>query len=133
LDRLTAKRRSELMSRIRGKDTKPEIEVRRFLHAKGLRFRLHDKRLPGSPDLVFASRKVAVFVHGCFWHCHEGCRRAALPATRTEFWAEKIAANVERDRRAGKTLQHGGWKVLTVWQCEIGEKTLEDLAKNIIA
>ncbi|WP_448115501.1 very short patch repair endonuclease [Mesorhizobium amorphae] len=131
VDRLTPTRRSELMSRIRGKNTIPEIVVRRFLHAKGLRYRLHDKRLPGTPDLVFASRKIVVFVHGCFWHGHEGCRRAALPSTRTEFWADKISANVKRDLRAEEALKRTGWQVFILWQCEINMKTLGDLATNV--
>lgn len=133
MDRLTPERRSELMSRIRAKGTRPEMAVRRFLHARGLRYRLHDKRLPGTPDLVFPSRRVVVFVHGCFWHGHEGCKRATLPATRAEFWATKISDNVERDRRAEESLREAGWTVLTMWQCEINQKTLEDLAATIIA
>lgn len=131
MDRLTPERRSEVMSRIPGKHTGPEMAVRRFLHAKGLRYRLHDKRLPGTPDLVFPSRKVAVFVHGCFWHGHDGCKRATLPATRTEFWSAKISRNVERDRSAGKALREAGWTVLTVWQCGMSQGQLEHLAATV--
>lgn len=131
MDRLTPERRSEVMSRIRGKDTRPEMVVRRFLHAKGMRYHLHDRKLPGTPDLVFPSRKVAVFVHGCFWHGHEGCKRATLPATRTEFWFEKIKANVERDRRAEASLHEAGWKVIVVWQCEIDQDRLEQVCQHI--
>lgn len=132
MDRLTPERRSEIMSRIRGKNTRPEMVVRRFLHGKGLRYRLHDRKLPGTPDLVFPSRKVAIFVHGCFWHGHADCKRAALPSTRTEFWSEKISTNVERDRRAEASLHEAGWKVIVVWQCEIDRSHLERLHKEIL-
>lgn len=117
VDILTPKQRSMLMSRIRGKDTQPELVVRRLAFSLGFRFRLHRRDLPGSPDLVFPRLKRAIFVHGCFWHRH-GCGRAYTPKTRTEFWAQKFSANVERDRRAKLQLREAGWDVLTIWECE---------------
>ena len=110
--------RSALMSRIRGKDTRPEMVVRRLAHAMGYRFRLHRRDLPGSPDLVFPRRKAVVFVHGCFWHRHPSCRMASTPKTRAEFWADKFARNVVRDAAATTALEAAGWRVLTVWECE---------------
>lgn len=118
------------MSGIRGKDTKPELTVRRFLHRAGLRFRLHAK-LPGKPDLVFPKYKTAVFVHGCFWHRHRGCRLATTPATNPVFWQEKFDANVHRDALVKKALSKLGWKVLVVWACELTDEKLNSLASEI--
>ncbi|MBF9172043.1 DNA mismatch endonuclease Vsr [Xanthomonas campestris pv. campestris] len=109
--------RSRMMAGIQGKNTKPELIVRRMLFASGYRFRLHRRDLPGAPDIVMSGRKVAVFVHGCFWHMHEGCRFAKMPATRPEFWKTKLEANVARDRRAVENLRPLGWRVLCVWEC----------------
>ncbi|WIH05528.1 very short patch repair endonuclease [Xanthomonas translucens pv. graminis] len=109
--------RSRMMAGIQGKNTKPELIVRRMLFASGYRFRLHRRDLPGAPDIVMSGRKVAVFVHGCFWHMHEGCRFARMPATRPEFWKTKLEANVARDRRAVENLRALGWRVLCVWEC----------------
>ncbi|WP_114861707.1 very short patch repair endonuclease [Azospirillum brasilense] len=106
------------MSRIRGKDTKPEMVLRRGLHAAGLRFRLHARDLPGRPDLVFPRHRAIVLVHGCFWHGH-GCPMCRLPATRTEFWAKKLESNRERDRRSADALRAVGWRLLTVWECSL--------------
>lgn len=106
------------MSRVRGKDTAPEMMVRRIAHALGLRFRLHRRDLPGTPDLVFPKWRTAVFVHGCFWHRHPGCSRASIPQTRIEYWRSKLARNVERDRAASAALEKAGWKVAVVWECE---------------
>lgn len=131
MDRLTPARRSEVMSRVRAKDTGPEMVVRRHLHKHGLRYVLHDKRLPGKPDLVFPSRRTVVFVHGCFWHAHAGCKRATLPSTRTEFWAEKIGGNAARDQRVEASLLSLGWRVITIWQCEINPERLDKLAVEI--
>ncbi len=131
MDIFDRQKRSEVMSRVRGKDTKPELRVRSYLHAAGLRYVLHDKRLPGKPDLSFPSRRVAVFVHGCFWHGHEGCKRATLPATRPEFWQAKIDGNKERDRRDRETLEALGWQVRVLWQCSITDASLGDLAREI--
>ena len=118
------------MSGIRGKDTKPELIVRRFLHREGLRFRLHAK-LPGKPDLVFPKYKTVVFVHGCFWHRHKGCRLATTPATNPVFWQEKFDANVHRDALVKKALSKLGWKVLVVWACELTDEKLYSLASEI--
>ena len=109
--------RSRMMSSIRGKDTKPELSVRRALTAAGVRYRLHRKDLPGAPDLVMAGRRVAVFVHGCFWHRHEGCSYGKLPSSNAEFWRTKLERNVERDMKAVNDLVAAGWRVLTVWEC----------------
>lgn len=106
------------MSQVRGKDTSPEMRVRRGAHALGLRFRLHRKDLPGKPDLVFAKHRVALFVHGCFWHRHSECSKASMPKSRTEFWRAKFDANVARDARVTTELQSAGWRVVTVWECE---------------
>lgn len=123
-DVLTAEQRRLNMSRIRGRDTKPEILIRRGLHARGLRFRLHDHSLPGRPDLIFPKYRAAVFIHGCFWHAHQ-CYMFRLPATRPEFWANKIHANQVRDRKAHAALREQGWRILTVWECALrGTKRL---------
>lgn len=118
MDRIAPARRSALMSRIRGRDTGPELAVRRALHAAGHRFRLHRRDLPGRPDIVLPGLRTAVFVHGCFWHRHEGCRNATTPGTRTDFWQAKFAANVERDARVARALEALGWKVVVIWECE---------------
>ena len=117
-DIVDSKRRSELMANIRGRDTAPELAVRCIAHRMGLRFRLHRNDLPGRPDLVFPKHRLAVFVHGCFWHRHEGCRHASTPKSRIAFWTEKFAANVVRDARQEAALRALGWRVLVVWQCE---------------
>ncbi len=106
------------MARVRSQDTKPEMIVRRLAHALGYRFRLHRRDLPGSPDLIFPSRRKVVFVHGCFWHRHSGCRLTTTPKTRTEFWVSKFARNIERDAEVERQLRVQGWDVLTVWECE---------------
>ncbi|WP_347337737.1 very short patch repair endonuclease [Variibacter gotjawalensis] len=104
------------MSRVQGKNTSPEIRVRKAVHAAGLRFRLHRKDLPGTPDLVLPKRGIALFVHGCYWHRHPGCRKATPPSS--EFWAEKFRMNVARDRRVKAQLRKLGWHVITIWECE---------------
>lgn len=110
--------RSHNMSRIRGRDTKPEMLIRRGLHRLGLRYQLHRRDLPGRPDLVFPSRRCVIFVHGCFWHGHD-CPMFRLPVTRTEFWRQKIEANRSRDERAAGALASGGWRRLAVWECAL--------------
>jgi DNA mismatch endonuclease (patch repair protein) len=115
-DPLTPELRSKLMARIGPKNTKPELIVRRMLHSAGWRYRLHRKGLPGTPDIVFGSRKVALFVHGCFWHGHH-CRLGRLPKTRPEFWSTKIAGNRARDALKVDQLVERGWRVMTIWQC----------------
>jgi len=117
-DVLTPEQRWLNMSRIRGRDTKPELCIRRGLHARGLRFRLHPKELPGKPDLVFPRYRTAVFVHGCFWHGH-GCHLSKMPATRPEFWRKKIARNVARDQKTIAALNESGWRVLVIWECAL--------------
>lgn len=132
-DVLTVAQRQLNMSRIKGKNTKPEMIVRQGLHARGLRYRLHDRKLPGSPDLVFPRHGAVVFVHGCFWHAH-GCALSKLPATRQEFWREKLAGNATRDRRAIEALQTGGWRVLVVWECSLrgpGRKIEDDVVAAV--
>lgn len=109
--------RSRMMAGIQGKNTKPELTVRRMLISSGHRFRMHRRDLPGAPDFVLSGRKIAIFVHGCFWHMHQGCRYAKMPATRPEFWRAKLEGNVERDRRAIAKLKAMGWRVLCVWEC----------------
>lgn len=106
------------MSGIRGADTKPELVVRRYLHRAGLRYRLHDRCLPGRPDLVFPKYKAVVEVRGCFWHQHPGCRFAYMPQSNHKFWATKLAGNVARDRRNEAALRSLGWRVVVVWECE---------------
>jgi DNA mismatch endonuclease (patch repair protein) len=117
-DVLTAAQRQLNMSRIRGRDTKPEMLMRQGLHARGLRYRLHDRKLPGRPDLVFPRHGAVVFVHGCFWHAH-GCALSKLPATRQEFWKKKLEGNAARDRRAIDALREDGWRVLVIWECAL--------------
>lgn len=117
-DPLTPEQRRLNMSRVRGKDTKPEMILRRGLHAQGLRYRLHARDLPGHPDLVFRSRRVVVFVHGCFWHGHN-CALFKLPSTNSEFWEKKIQRNVQRDAETVSALLELGWRVVTVWECAL--------------
>lgn len=120
-------RRSAMMAGIRGKDTKPEMQVRRAAHALGYRFRLHRRDLPGSPDLVFPACRKVIFVHGCFWHRHEDCRHAAIPKSNSEFWQEKFEKNRARDVRAMTDLVAAGWDALVVWECEtLDAKVLKD-------
>ena len=110
------------MSRVRSVDTKPEMLVRRALWRAGLRYRLHDRKLPGRPDIVFKSKRIAIFVHGCFWHGHEGCPRHRIPKTRSDWWAAKIARNKERDRTALVAFAAIGWRVIVLWECEFSEQ-----------
>lgn len=117
-DPLSKEQRSRVMSRVKNKDTKPEVRVRSMLHQMGYRFRLHLRDLPGAPDIVLPRHRKAVFVHGCFWHSHD-CPRGKRPSTRTEFWNAKLDRNVERDRTNRESLENQGWQVLTVWECEL--------------
>lgn len=119
VDIVDAKTRSRMMAGIKGKNTKPELAVRRSLHARGFRYRLHSKNVHGRPDLVFTKHRAAVFVHGCFWHRHAGCRYATNPKTRTEFWEVKFAANVARDSDVRAALLEAGWRVATIWECAL--------------
>lgn len=132
MDRLTPQKRSRNMSRVRSRDTSPELHVRRTLHAAGFRFRLHRRDLPGTPDIVLPALRTAVQVHGCFWHGHD-CRRGRAPTSNTEFWSEKLRRNVERDDRATAALEACGWTVRIIWQCELREATerlVRDLAER---
>jgi DNA mismatch endonuclease (patch repair protein) len=112
------------MALVRSMDTKPEMTVRSLVHSMGYRYRLHCRDLPGKPDLVFRSRRSVVFVHGCFWHRHEGCSLARLPKSKVEFWAVKLEGNRERDARKVAALQEAGWRVFVVWECELKDKEL---------
>lgn len=129
MDRLTPEHRSWLMSRVRSKDTKPELAVRRLVFAMGFRYRLHRRDLPGKPDLVFPGRRKVIFVHGCFWHGHEDCRLAKVPKSNSEFWAAKFISNRERDRRNIELLHALGWAAHVVWQCDL--KDLERTTASI--
>lgn len=118
IDNLTPAQRSERMSRIRSKDTKPEIALRKALHRQGFRFRVHKTGMPGKPDIVLAKFRTAIFVHGCFWHRHPGCKVATTPKSNTRFWLDKFSRNVERDKWALSQLEGAGWQVIVVWECE---------------
>lgn len=127
-------RRSALMARIRSRDTGPELAVRRMLHAMGHRFGLHRRDLPGKPDVVLPARRLALFVHGCFWHRHPGCRFATFPKTRADYWGPKLAGNVARDRRASEQLAVAGWRVEVIWECELrdADQLRDRLAQLIV-
>ncbi|HNT27730.1 MAG TPA: DNA mismatch endonuclease Vsr [bacterium] len=118
VDSLSKEKRSWNMSRVRGKDTRPEIVVRSLLHRSGFRFSLHRPDLPGKPDIVLPKYRTAIFVHGCFWHRHTGCADATTPKTHTDFWTNKFTGNIKRDCKNKKLLKKSGWRVLTVWECE---------------
>lgn len=132
MDRLSKERRSWNMGRIRSRDTGPELIVRSTLHRLGFRFRLHDKTLPGCPDIVLPKWRHAIFVHGCFWHRHAGCKMAYTPKTRTEFWSTKFKQNIARDEAARSKLERLGWRVSIVWECEaINSATLASKLQSI--
>jgi DNA mismatch endonuclease (patch repair protein) len=135
MDVLTTKQRRFNMSRIRSKDTKPEIQLRRSLHAAGLRFRLHSSALPGRPDLVLPRYGAVMMIHGCFWHGHD-CPLFKMPTTRREFWAKKISGNRARDQRSAEALRQAGWRVLTVWECSLkgpSRRPLSDVIESCVA
>ncbi len=131
-----SKTRSYNMSKIKGKDTRPEMIVRRFLWANGFRYRLHDKRLPGKPDIVLKKYRTVIFVHGCFWHGHQGCKYFKWPSTRTEWWKAKIQRTIEKDKEDIEALSELGWKVIVVWECGLKGKevgpTLVQLSRDIL-
>jgi DNA mismatch endonuclease (patch repair protein) len=134
-DRIDPKRSAQ-MALVKGKDTKPEMKVRRALHAAGLRFRLHDQKLPGKPDIVLPSRRLAIFVHGCFWHRHPdpACKLARLPKSRLDFWLPKLEANRERDIRNEDAVRSLGWNVRSIWECELGDdQTLRAFVDQCVA
>lgn len=122
VDTLTKRERSERMGRVKGADTKPEMVVRRLVHAMGYRYRLHARDLPGKPDIVFRRRKKVIFVHGCFWHRHPECKLARIPKSRPDFWVPKLEGNRERDIRNQEELARMGWRTLVVWECEIVDR-----------
>jgi DNA mismatch endonuclease, patch repair protein len=128
--------RSYNMRQIKGKDTKPEILVRKFLHSSGYRYRLHDKKLPGKPDIVLKKHNTVIFIHGCFWHGHEGCKYFVVPKTRTQWWLSKINRNKEKDKESTETLQKENWNIITIWECELKKdkrkKTLQKLIQKLL-
>lgn len=126
-DKLTPEHRSWNMSRIKGKDTKIEVIVRKYLFNKGYRFRKNDKRYPGKPDIVLPKYKTVIFVHGCFWHRHTGCKDATIPKTRTEFWNDKFEKNVRNDEVKQEQLEQMGWKVIVIWECELEKNFLKTM------
>jgi DNA mismatch endonuclease (patch repair protein) len=129
-DPLSSEQRSERMSRVRGKDTKPELKIRRLVWSLGYRYRLHSKKLPGRPDLVFPSRKKVIFIHGCFWHQHENCRQYRMPRSKLDFWLPKLEGNKKRDAVNLQKLCETGWHSLIVWECQIKDE--KEIAKRII-
>ena len=129
MDIWTKEKRSEVMSKIRSKNTLPEIQVRKILFSSGFRYRLHVKNLPGKPDIVLPKYNAVIFVHGCFWHLHSGCRDGTIPKTRTAYWKDKLLRNKERDRDHMHELQKRGWLVLQLWECEVNKKPDEVLEK----
>lgn len=129
-DTLSKAARSERMALIRGADTKPELFVRRLVHSLGYRYRLHRRDLPGKPDLVFPGRKSVIFVHGCFWHRHEGCRKARLPKSRFSYWIPKLEGNKARDKQNKNALAKQGWRVLVIWECELSDA--KKLSRRIV-
>lgn len=128
-------KRSAQMSLIKGRDTRLEMTVRRALHAQGLRYRLHAKDLPGKPDIIFRGRRIAIFVHGCFWHQHPDprCKLARMPKSRQEFWGPKLAGNRARDVEVRAKLEAGGWEVIEIWECQLNCELLDKLVKRILA
>lgn len=125
--------RSYNMSRIKGKDTKPELLVRKYLFSQGFRYRLHDKKLPGKPDIILPKYRTVIFVHGCFWHGHEGCKYFVVPKTRTDWWLEKINNNIVHDKKMDADLDEKGWIVKTIWECELKpDKKPETLEKLLV-
>ena len=135
-DTMTPEQRHRCMAAIKGKDTKPEMLVRRYLHSLGYRYGLHNKKLPGSPDLVLRKFKTVIFIHGCFWHGHEGCKYYRLPKTNETFWQEKITRNRQRDQESVRLLREKGWNVITIWECDLRnrdkrEETLSSLHQEL--
>ena len=129
MDNLSKQDRSERMSRVRAADTKPEMRVRRLVHAMGYRYRLHSNRLPGCPDMVFPKLRKIIFVHGCFWHRHKGCALARLPKSNLGFWVPKLNGNRERDLRSNKALRRAGWRIKVIWECQTAN--LQKLERSI--
>jgi len=124
--------RSYNMSKIKGKDTKPELIVRKYLHSNGYRYRLHDKRLPGKPDIVLPKYKTVIFIHGCFWHKHKNCKYFVIPKTRTDWWLTKINGNVKKDEKNYSVLKKLGWKIIVIWECELKPNKYEGTLNNLL-
>ena len=132
MDHLTPEKRSWNMSRIKSKNTTPEMYMRSALHHAGYRFRLHVKTLPGKPDIVLPKYKTVIFIHGCFWHRHKGCRRATMPSTNKEYWTKKFQQTIERDKKEQRVLKNLNWQVIVIWECELNNKdTLDDIIMKI--
>jgi DNA mismatch endonuclease, patch repair protein len=131
MDKISQERRSQMMARVGRKNTKPEMQLRQALFALGLRYRLHAKRLPGTPDLVFPRKRIAIFVHGCFWHFHTSCKGGHIPKTNKKFWKDKLERNIARDARAQRALIELGWDVMVVWECELGPSSIEQICTRI--
>src|SRR6266568_5035600 len=129
-DVFSAEKRSAIMARIGGKNTAPELRVRRLLHAMGYRYSLHRADLPGKPDIVLPRHRRVILIHGCFWHCHPGCPRAAMPTTNVAFWQRKITGNQSRDQLVRRELKKAGWKVLVLWQCQL--KNIDVLTRRLL-
>lgn len=132
-DTMTKEQRHYCMSRIRGKDTRPEMVVRRYLHARGFRYLLHSRKLPGCPDIVLRRYHTVIFINGCFWHGHPGCEKFRMPSTNVEFWQEKIRRNKERDALEVAALEALGWTVIVVWECELSRQVMEETLRNLVA
>lgn len=130
-DRISAEKRSWNMSRIRGKDTKIEVQVRSWLFSRGFRFRKNDRRYPGTPDIVLPKYRTVIFINGCFWHRHEGCRYATIPKTRTDFWMKKFERNVKNDRIHKMQLEKMGWNVVVIWECELKNDRFEETMQKL--
>ena len=130
-DRITPEKRSWNMSRIKGKDTKIEVEVRSWLFSRGFRFRKNDKRYPGKPDIVLPKYKTVIFINGCFWHRHTGCKYTTTPKNRTEFWLEKFERNVRNDELHRQQLEDMGWKVITIWECQLKRNSFETTLNSV--
>ncbi|WP_019991390.1 very short patch repair endonuclease [Rudanella lutea] len=128
----TPEQRSFNMSRVKSKDTKPELMVRKFLHAHGFRYRLHDKKLPGKPDIVLPKYKTVIFVHGCFYHGHEGCRYFVVPKTRTEWWLDKINSNKSRDKHNSQSIRDLGWNIISIYECRLKAKTKDQTLLDLL-
>ena len=138
MDTFTAEKRSQIMAAIRGKNTRPELLIRRFLRAHGVRYRIHNPNLPGKPDLALPRYKIAIFVHGCFWHGHEQCSRGQLPKSRVAYWKAKIDTNKQRDRLVEERVSDAGWQSLVIWECQLRTQraasvTLDHLLENLDA
>jgi DNA mismatch endonuclease, patch repair protein len=131
-DNLNKETRSYNMSRIGAKNTRPELAVRKALFARGFRYKLHDKRLPGKPDMVLVKYRTVIFIHGCFWHSHDGCSKAVMPKSNTEYWTSKILNNTLRDKSHTEALMSEGWQVIVVWECELKKALISELIEKII-